>query len=278
MTPVGKALWFIESHFAHELSLEEIAAVGGVSRYHMAHVFSLATGLSVMRYVRGRRLAEAARVLAHGAPDILTVALDVGYGSHEAFTRAFRESFGLTPEQLRTSGTVDNINLMEAMRMDDTPRTTVAPPRFEPLPTLFIAGLGERCTNASSAGIPAQWQRFVPHLGHIHGQKGHTTYGVLCNSDDEGNIEYVCGVEVTDFSDVPAHWSRLHIPAHQYAVFTHQEHVSTIRRTWFTMWNTWLPDSGYEAAEAPAFERYDDTFDPTTGNGGVELWLPVTKK
>ena len=119
MTPVGKALWFIESHFAQALSLEEIAAAGGVSRYHMAHVFSLTTGLSVMRYVRGRRLSEAAKALASGAPDILTVALDVGYGSHEAFTRAFREQFGVTPEQLRASNTVDHIPLLEAMRMDE---------------------------------------------------------------------------------------------------------------------------------------------------------------
>lgn len=278
MTPVGKALWFIESHFTQELSLEAIAAVSGVSRYHIAHVFSLATGLSVMRYVRGRRLTEAARALVNGAPDILTVALDVGYGSHEAFTRAFREQFGITPEQLRASGTVNDITLVEALRMDDTPLTTLTPARCATLGTLFIAGLGERYTTASSAGIPAQWQRFVPHLGHIPGQKGHTTYGVLCNSDDEGNIEYVCGVEVVDFSDLPAHWSRLRIPAQMYAVFTHAEHVSTIRRTWFAIWNTWLPASGYEVAEAPAFERYGDTFNPMTGNGGVEIWLPVTKQ
>jgi AraC family transcriptional regulator len=48
-----------------------------------------------MRYVRGRRLTEAAKVLSDGAPDILTVALDAGYGSHEAFTRAFRDQFGV---------------------------------------------------------------------------------------------------------------------------------------------------------------------------------------
>ena len=278
MRPVGKALWFIESHFAQEITLEDIAVAGGVSRYHMAHVFSFATGMSVMRYVRGRRLSEAARALANGAPDILTLALDLGYGSHEAFTRAFREQFGVTPEQLRARGTLDNIPLMEAMRMDETLLTTLTPPRFATLNTLLIAGLAERYSSATSAGIPAQWQRFVPHLGHIPGQKGHITYGVVCNSDDEGNVEYICGVEVTDFSDLPAHWSRLRIPAQKYAVFTHQEHVSTIRRTWFTIWNTWLPESGYEAVESPAFERYSDTFDPMTGAGGLEIWLPVVKR
>ena len=55
-----------------------------------------------MRYARARRLTEAARVLAKGAPDILNVALEADYGSHEAFTRAFRDHFGMTPEAVRT--------------------------------------------------------------------------------------------------------------------------------------------------------------------------------
>src|SRR5438067_8352892 len=71
MNPVGKALWYIESHFAEEITLDEIAAVGGVSRYHMSRAFSAATGQSALRHVRGRRLSEAARSLAKGAPDIL---------------------------------------------------------------------------------------------------------------------------------------------------------------------------------------------------------------
>src|SRR4030088_1141759 len=103
MNPAQKALWYIESHLAGALTLDEVAAIGGVSRYHMVRAFAAATGFSVMRYVRVRRLSEAARALASGAPDILTVALDADYGSHEAFTRAFREHFGITPEMVRGS-------------------------------------------------------------------------------------------------------------------------------------------------------------------------------
>jgi AraC family transcriptional regulator len=103
MNPVGKELWYIESHFAQEITLEDIAAIGGVSRFHMSRAFGYAAGRSVMSYVRGRRLSEAARSLADGAPDILAIALDASYGSHEAFTRAFRDQFGLTPEAVRAT-------------------------------------------------------------------------------------------------------------------------------------------------------------------------------
>ena len=78
MDPVGKALWFIESHFAGDITLEEIAEAGGVSRFYMSRAFGTVTGHSAMRYVRGRRLTEAAKALAAGASDILSVALEAG--------------------------------------------------------------------------------------------------------------------------------------------------------------------------------------------------------
>ena len=121
MNPAQKALWFIESHLAGALTLDEIAGVAGVSRFHMVRAFAAATGLSVMRYVRARRLSEAARALAAGAPDILTLALDADYGSHEAFTRAFRDHFGMTPEAVRAAMCLDHLALQEPIPMDFNP-------------------------------------------------------------------------------------------------------------------------------------------------------------
>jgi AraC family transcriptional regulator len=276
MNPAGKALWFIESHFAQEITLEEIANVGGVSRYHMSRVFGIATGHSITSYLRGRRLTEAARALANGAPDILTVAIEVGYGSHEAFTRAFRDQFGLTPEVVRAQGNLDNIELMEPIKMDETLLTNLEPPRLVKGRTLLIAGLSERYSSETSAGIPAQWQRFAPYLGNIPGQVGRTAYGIVCNGDDAGNTEYISGVEVSDFSRVPPELSRLRIPEQRYAVFFHRDHISTIRRTWFTIYK-WLPESGHEVAEGPEFELYGENFNPATGMGGVEIWVPLKK-
>ena len=277
MNPVGKALWFIESHFAQEIALDDIAQAGGISRYHMARVFGIATGRSIMRYVRGRRLTEAARSLANGAVDILAVALDAGYGSHEAFTRAFRDQFGLTPEAVRAQAHLHNIELVEPVKMDETLFAHLEPPRFENGRQLLIAGLGERYNDETSAGIPAQWQRFQPHIGRVPGQVegGRVTYGVCCNSDDAGNTDYICGVEVSDFSALPREFSRVRIPARRYAVLTHLEHISTIRRTWHTIMNKWMPESGHRIADAPDFERYDENFDPMSGTGGVEIWIPI---
>ena len=277
MNPAQKALWFIESHLGTALSLDEIAAVAGVSRFHMVRAFAAATGCSVMRYVRARRLTEAARALAAGAPDILSLALDADYGSHEAFTRAFRDHFGMTPEAVRATACLAKLRLQEPIMMDSTALDHLKPSRFENGKAFLVAGIGERYNHedGGTAGIPNQWQRFHQSVGSIPGRVGQVAYGVCCNGDDAGNFDYIAGVEVADFSDLPRDFMRVRIPEQKYAVFTHREHISTIRRTVNTIWNHWLPASGFQIADAPNFERYDENFDPTTGNGGLEIWVPI---
>lgn len=275
MDPTEKALWFVESHLPEAISLDDVAQSSGVSRFHVTRAFGAATGRSVMGYMRSRRLTEAARKLAGGAPDILAVALDAGYNSHEAFTRAFRYQFGTTPELVRAQGTLDKLDLVEPILMDQSLLTNLEPPRFETSRPFLIAGLGERYSCETSAAIPMQWQRFGPYIGNIPGETGDVAYGVCVNGDDAGNFDYIAGVEVSDFSDLPRDFYRVRVPAQKYAVFAHREHISTIRRTVNTIWNKWLPASGHEIADAPEFERYGPEFDPRSGKGGLEIWIPV---
>ncbi len=274
-SPVAIALWAVELALDREIALAEIAAQSGVSRFHLSRAFGTATGVSLIRYARGRRLTEAARHLAAGAPDILAVALDAGYGSHEAFTRAFRDQFGLTPEALRARASLAGLPAMEKITMDQNLTVPVAPPRVVELPLLLVAGIGERYRWETNTGIPAQWQRLVPLLGHIPGQTGQATYGVCCNADGAGSFEYICGVEVTDFDRLPADLARIRLPARRYAVFTHTGHVVGLRATVYSIWNHALPASGLQLADAPDFERYDARFDPRTGLGEIDIYIPV---
>src|ERR1700723_1889730 len=155
MNPAQKAIWFIEGHLANPLTLDEVAAIGGVSRFHMVRSFAAATGLSVMRYVRARRLSEAARALASGAPDILALALEADYGSHEAFPRAFRDPLGGPPEPVRGPKRLDNLRLQEPIVMDSTAIDNLQAPRFQTGKPLLVAGIGERITAENGgAGLP----------------------------------------------------------------------------------------------------------------------------
>ena len=163
--------------------------------------------------------------------------------------------------------------------MDSTLSDHLEAPRFENAKAFLVAGVGERISCDNGAIIPGLWQRFHHAVADIPAgaDKAATpvAYGVCCNGDDAGNFDYIAGIEVLDFSDLPGRFSRIRIPAQRYAVFSHTEHIASIRRTVNAIWNHWLPASGLTAADAPNFERYDARFDPATGNGGLEIWVPL---
>jgi AraC family transcriptional regulator len=273
--PVEKALWFIESRLGQPIALEEIAAAVGVSRHYLLRAFGEATGRSTMSYQRARRLSEAAKALAAGAPNILAVALEAGYGSHEAFTRAFRACFGVTPEQLRAQGRLDALSLLEPMVMTRKFYDALPAPRFVDGAAMQIAGLLQRYNIETVGDIPAQWARFAPHLGGIPGEIAGAAYGVCYNHDGDGNFDYLSGVEVRDFALTPKEFTQLRLAPKRYAVFEINAHISTIRDVLHTIWAKWLPESGLEAAQAPDFERYTAKFNPANGLGGYEIWLAV---
>lgn len=278
MDPTQKAIWLIESRMGEPIVLDDIAQCIGVSPYHLTRAFAAVTGTPLVRYARARRLSEAAKQLANGAGDILTVALDAGYGSHEAFTRAFKEHFQLTPEEVRKERNLANLKLTEALVMSAAPLANLATPRFETMKPRFFAGLVERHNCEDGAGIPAQWQAFQPYIGALPGQVGAVAYGLAYDMDGDGNFNYLCGCEVTDFSGVPKGLGAKRVPPQTYAVFHQKDHIAAIRQVIATVFRKWMPESGYETADSPMIERYGPEFNPQTGSGGFEIWVPVQKK
>ena len=276
MKSLGKAAWYIETHFGSEISLPDVAEAAGLSKFHLVRAFSTYAGKSVMRYVRGRRLSEAAKRLASETCGILDVALEAGYNSHEAFTRAFKEQFGITPDQLRKTHSLEKIQLVEPYKMEEKP-TKLPEPRMVDSDAMIIVGLKKRYSDETSAQIPAQWQAFQPHIGNVNNQKGNVAFGVMCNSDDEGNIDYLTGVEVSQYSEAVKELDGLRVSPQTYAIFKHDGHVSEVRRTWKTIFGEWLPNASCKLVDAPQLERYGEAFDPQSGVGDIEIWIPVTK-
>ena len=276
---VEKALWFIEHRYGQDIGLDDVADHIGVSRFHLSRSFPAATGLSISAYLRGRRLTEAAKALAGGAPDILSVALDACYGSHEAFTRAFRDQFGVTPEQVRARGTVDRLRLVEAIRMDEREFVDLPPPRIFDGPPLLVAGLMERHDCMRPEDVPAQWQRFTPFIGSIPHGVGMAAYGIVNDLFFGGDsFQYMSGVEVGDLFDLQPELSALRFPAQRYAAFTHAGHVSRIRPTIHTIFNRSIEELELDVGDLPNFiEYYGPDFDPEAGEGGVEIWVPLKR-
>ena len=278
MHMIQRAIWFIEAHLGEPLTLDQIAEAVGATRFALAQVFAATTGMTTLGYVRARRLSLAARALAAGAPDILELALEAGYGSHEAFSRAFRERFGENPAAARERRAVPDHLIQEVFSMTKAPVTDLPTPRYEDLPSLTIAGISEPyATLPERARIPGQWQRFLPHIGHDLKPLVRTTFGVSYDFDPAAeSFSYLCAVQVAPGAGAPKDIASLALPAQRYAVFRHTGHVSEVGATMNAIFNVWAPGSGHVFADLPAcMERYGSEFDGRTGFGGFDILVPV---
>lgn len=276
MSAIVRTLWYIEGHYREELGLDDLSHATGYSTTYLSRLFPLTTGYTVTGYLRGRRLSEAARQLADGASDILSVALDAGYGSHEAFTRAFRDQFGLTPDALRKRGSLETLKLVEAIRMDALKKVDLAEPLIERRPALRVAGLTARYRYANPAGIPDQWQQFNALAAASDGVVGTAAYGVVSNMGD-GGYDYLSAMEVTAGADLPRGFVTKHLPARRWARFTHQGHVSSIADTCNAIFEDWAPKlAGSMADDVGFLEYYGPDFDPRAGTGTIEIWVALT--
>jgi AraC family transcriptional regulator len=169
---------------------------------------------------------------------------------------------------------------MATTKRKESPAVQLEEPRFEDGKALLIAGFRNRYSAETMNNIPHQWQRFAPHIGSVPGQVGRVTYGLTFLSRNDEGIDYLTGVEVSSCSGLPDEFRCVSIPAQRYAVFAHREHVSKLSETCDAIGKKWFPESGYElargSAEVPdSFERYTEEFDPQTGMGGMEVWVPI---
>ncbi len=95
---------YIREHINEPLNRAVLAEIAGFSVPHFHRVFTAHVGESAISYIRRLRLERAARKLRMGAVDITEVALAAGYDTHAAFSKAFKQQFGLSPSEFRQLG------------------------------------------------------------------------------------------------------------------------------------------------------------------------------
>ena len=159
--------------------------------------------------------------------------------------------------------------------------TALEPPRFEHRKPLLIAGLRRHIGADGQSDIPLLWREFLQRRTALTGVVGLTAYGVVIHSaHGAGGVEYLAAVEVASLAGLPTGFDGMSIPAHQYAIFPHPGDVSTLKHTMMAIWNRWLPTSGRVLAHPDPgspdmMEYYGEDFDPETGSGSIEVWLPI---
>lgn len=155
-----------------------------------------------------------------------------------------------------------------------------APTRFERSGPLKLVGIRRRFTEATRDQIPQLWHEVGPHFGKIPNQSGDVGYGVCFSGPADGEIEYMAAAGVSDVGELPTGWTRVALPAQRYAVFPHEGPASEISATVKEIFEGWLPASGNKEAVANSnrlefIEHYGEGYNPQTGKGDIEIWVPV---
>jgi AraC family transcriptional regulator len=159
--------------------------------------------------------------------------------------------------------------------MTNTPDADLAPPRIETRDAFTVAGLAARYSQETASTIPAQWDRFAPRAAEIQDVVPGAVYGVCYDGDGQGQFDYMSGLAVSRAESLPEGMTAVRVPAGRYAVFTHSGNIADFSKTVHAVWNGGLADAGVGHRPAPDFERYDERFDPKTGDGEVEIWIPI---
>ena len=278
---VALTAW-IEQHLDEPLTLEQVAARAGLSPYHFSRLFTARMGRSVMAHVRGRRLVRGARRLCDDPGlKLVELALDCGFESQEAFTRAFKRVFGVSPGRFRTGFAVEPIEGQFPM---NAPTDSVTPvvrlPELVTLPGFLVAGPARRFDEVTKSEIPQLWSALIGALPFKGQVPSWATYGVVSSVEQgDGCFQYMAGVGVEPGCVPPPDFATMEIPAATYAVFRITLNGSAlhpqVKQAMAAIWGELIPASGLKLVPGPDFELYDGRFDPQKAGSVIDFHVPV---
>ncbi len=276
---------YIEAHLDQDIALAEVARQAGISQWHFQRMFKAMTGETLKTYIRSRRLAQSLAQLLTTKRRIIEIAMEAGFESQEAFTRAFGAAFGLTPHQYRQIGKkslfLKKVQFDSAYLEHLRAQPSLEPELFEQ-PALTLVGLTTRFYGVDSeknnvaAQLPPLWDAFLKRLTEIPDVVPCTCYGVIRPSDDDSEVlSYCAGMAVTQVGVVPDGMQIVRVPAATYARFTHRGPVGNLDHTVNYVYGTWLAQSGRPHTYGPDLEIYGNDFHPSSPDSIMEYSIPV---
>ncbi|MFI8262938.1 GyrI-like domain-containing protein [Streptomyces sp. NPDC085665] len=277
---LNQAMEHIERHLDQAIDADELARIAATSEYHLRRMFSALAGMPLSQYVRRRRLTLAGAEVLAGKATLLDIAVRYGYGSGEAFARAFRAMHGIGPGEARRTGaelgsqsrmsfrlTVEGSSSMR-YRIVDKPAFTVAGPKAR-VP-LVHAGPNQAIVDFVRRIDP----RTLESLEKLSDQEPHGIVAV-CDDLDPSRAE---GTELDYYHAVvtstpPRDTTALAVPSGTWAVFTTSGPMPrAVQELWRDVFTEWFPSNAYRSRPGPEILRVRPS-DETEVE--AELWLPV---
>jgi AraC family transcriptional regulator len=285
------ALDYLEENLEGEIVYSRAAAEANCSTFHFLRMFEVVSGVTVGEYVRRRRMSIAALKLSENDIKISDLALSLGYESPDAFARAFKREFDVTPSEARAGG----------VRLRSWPRFSFSIVlkgdiamefRIEQHKEFSITGVGRKFSTIDDENfreIPQFWKSIAeqgqlqvferalpqnPKLGIL---------GICVNDydDKENTFTYLIGIESPEDTELRATLPEgsvdIMVQELTWAIFSSRGPLpGAIQDVFKRIFAEWFPTSGYEHADGPELEVYGPG-DMTAEDYYCEVWIPVKK-
>lgn len=280
-----KAISFIEENLHDEISIEDVAENSGYSHYHLTRLFLAVLGESLSNYIKKRRMAVAAKDLLYTDKRVIDIAVEVGFQSSEAFSRAFKMIYGVSPAYYRSNKQdmfIGSKKILEKDLIRHIDNNITITPRIVSMGDVNVTGLRERITLKNNS-LPELWSKFRSIQNHIPDVLNDKSCYGICDTessvyDEDGDIMFwhIVGVGVSNFDRIPENMFKKTLKSGRYAVFTHTGNLNEIGKTYDYIWGTWFLSTRERLDTREDFELYDQRYlgfdHPDTQ---VDIYIPI---
>lgn len=293
---IQNSLNYIEDHLSENIKIDTLANVATLSPYYFQRLFGRLVKKPVNEYVKLRRLAKASEALKSKEKRIVDVALDFGFSDHSNFTRAFKDAYGITPEEYRACSLTLNHFIKPDLLLnyvhvdEDVPLiadgiVVVVTRRSLDKPRIFIGIEGQvpdtELTGGKNTGVATTgiiWDEFhsnKPNIPHL--LPNGNELGILYMGDDrEGCVSYMVGAEVTKYEEIEGYASYT-LPCGEYIVccFEAENFAELIGSAIYkasSFMKIWIKNHSLNCDSSVAEMYYGTNSDASY----MELWLPIS--
>lgn len=272
---LNRVLVYIDQHRSEALSLDRLAGIACLSSCHFHRIFRAMMGEPLGQYVQRVRMETAALHLQTSNRNVLEIALDAGYESAAAFTRAFEQRFGLAPTECRASHRFEL--KVRAAQLQQSNTANMITPEIRQRPATTVAFVRHTGPYAS---VGAAWQKICSFAGSRQLLGPKTSYiGIshdFPNLTASEQLRYDACITLDRELSPTGEVGVQTIPVGRYAVFLHRGPYESFSATYDAIYRDWLPNSREQLRNQSAFELYLNSIENTPpADLRTEIWVPL---
>ena len=285
---VEDAIHYIEQHLREPLRAEDAAHSVHISHSHFHRLFLALTGETIGDYIRKRRLTEAAIELLGTNRPILEIAMDYQFESQAAFSRSFKQVYGVSPNQFRAKGmrpiVIEKGKLLGKRLRHRLDHITIEPSIVTLERAIPIVGISGWTTLEQNC-IPHIWDALLSRRQEIKGiVDPHTGYGICKAATEIEFLEFtaqspfqqIAGYETAYGSIIPERMEFCLLDPGRYAVFEHRGPTKLLGVSYEYIWGTWLSNTDLSLDHRADFEVYGPAFQGRESEQSLlHIYIPV---